>query len=101
MDGTITVAGGVSSPGTMYPHYRHHLTTRAAISSPLEITLTCAYDSVSNTGSVTAIADNTSGSAVSGNIHFSVIENTISYNWGGGLTTVEHVLREMLPSATG
>ena len=101
MDGTITVAGGVASPGTMYPHYRHHLTTRAAISSPLEITLTCTYDSVSNTGSVTAIADNTSGSAVSGNIHFSIIENTSPYQWGGGLTTVEHVLREMLPNSTG
>lgn len=85
----------------MYPHYRHELTTRAAISSPLEITLTCSYDSVSNTGSVTAIADNTSGSAVNGNIHFSIIENNIPYNWGGGLTTVEHVLREMLPNASG
>jgi len=85
----------------MYPHYRHHLTTRAAISSPLEITLTCSYDSVSNTGSVTAIAENTSGSAVSGNLHFAIIENNIPYSWGGGLTTVEHVLREMLPNATG
>ena len=100
-DGIITVVGGVSAPGTMYPHYRHHLTTRAAISSPLEITLTCSYDSVTNTGSVTAIAENTSGSAVSGNIHFAIIENSIPYNWGGGLTTVEHVLRDMLPNASG
>ncbi|MGB3340325.1 MAG: Omp28-related outer membrane protein [bacterium] len=101
VDGIITVVGGVSAPGTMYPHYRHELTTRAAISSPLEITLTCSYDSVSNTGSVTAIADNTSGSVVNGNIHFAIVENNIPYNWGGGLTTVEHVLRDMLPDANG
>ncbi|MGB3479176.1 MAG: Omp28-related outer membrane protein [bacterium] len=100
-DGILTVVGGVSAPGTMYPHYRHHLTTRAAISSPLEIALTCTYDSVSNNGSITATLDNTSGSTVSGTLHFSITENNIPYNWGGGLTTVEHVLRDMLPDANG
>jgi hypothetical protein len=101
IDGIISIVGGVSAPGTMYPQYRHHLTTRAVISSPLEIDISCSYDSVGNTGSITAVAENTSATAVSGTIHFSVIEDNIPYNWGGGLTTVEHVLRDMLPDANG
>jgi len=99
-DGIITEVGGMPW-GTMYPFYRHHVTTRSAISSPLVIDLTCAYDSITNTGTINATVNNTSGSTVSGNIHFVVIENNIPYNWGNNLTTVEHVLRVMLPNANG
>jgi hypothetical protein len=96
----VTIVGGCSNPGTMYPPYRVQLTNRAALPSPLEIDLECSYDSVTNSGSVTAVVENTSGSAVSGNLHFALTESSIPYNWGG-LTTVEHVCRDMLPNATG
>ncbi|MBN2621397.1 immune inhibitor A [candidate division WOR-3 bacterium] len=84
----------------MFPIYRHHLTTRAGISSPLIIDLTCSYNSGSNTGTITALVENTTSSAISGNLHFVVIENNIPYSWGG-MTDVDHVMRDMVPSATG
>ncbi|UCC12198.1 MAG: Omp28-related outer membrane protein [candidate division WOR-3 bacterium] len=96
----MTTAGGCSNPGTMYPAYRIQLSNRAAIPSPLQIDLECSYDSLTNNGSVTATVENTSGSAVSGNLHFALTEHSIPYNWGG-LTTVEHVCRDMLPNAAG
>jgi len=87
-------------PGTMYPIYRRWLTNRLPASSPLTINLTCTYDSVANTGTVNATVTNTSGSSVSGNLHFAVTESNIPYNWYG-LTTVEHVCRDMLPDGNG
>jgi hypothetical protein len=101
IDGILSTVGGVSAPGTMYPTYLHQFTTRATIDSPLEIALDCTYDTVSNIGSVTTTIENTSASTVSGILQFSIIENSIPYSWGGGLTTVEHVLRDMLPDAAG
>jgi hypothetical protein len=85
----------------MYPFFRHHVTTRSAVESPLEITLVCNYDSVTNQGTVDATVTNTSASAVAGNIHFVVIEDHIPYNWGGGMTELNHLMRDMLPDATG
>ena len=99
-DGTISEVGGLNS-GTMYPFFRHHATTRTAVESPLEITLVCNYDSVTNQGTIDATVTNTSASAVAGNIHFVVIEDHIPYNWGGGLTELNHLMRDMLPDATG
>ncbi len=84
----------------MYPFYLHDFTTRTAISSPLVVDLTCNYDSIANTGLVTATVTNTSSNTVSGNIHFVIIENDIPYNWYD-LTTVEHVCRDMVPNANG
>lgn len=84
----------------MYPFYRHRLTARAAVSSPLIIDLTCSYNSGSNNGTITATVENTTASPVSGNLHFAIIENNIPYNWYG-LTEVDHVLRDMVPNATG
>ena len=98
-DGTISEVGGLGT-GTMYPFYRHHVTTRTAVDSPIEITLTCNYDSVTNQGSMDAIVENTSTGAINGNIHFVIIEDVIPYNWGGG-PTVEHVMRDMVPDANG
>lgn len=95
------IAGGVANPGTMYPTYRNWLTTRGAMSSPLTIALTCTYDTVANSGSINATVTNTTSSAVSGTIQFAVIENAIPYSWGPGLSTVEHVCRDMLPDGNG
>jgi len=85
----------------MYPTYRNWLTTRGAISSPLTITLTCTYDTLANTGTVNATVVNTTAGAISGTIQFAVTENAIPYSWGPGLTTVEHVCRDMLPDGNG
>lgn len=87
-------------PGTMFPFYRHHLTTRSAVSSPLIIDLVCSYNSGSNNGTITATVENTTGSSVSGNLHFAIIENNIPYSWQG-IPDVDHVLRDMVPGATG
>jgi hypothetical protein len=84
----------------MYPFYRHHITTRTGIDSPLEITLTCNYDSTTNQGTIDATVHNTSGSAVNGNLHFAVIEDSVPYNWGGG-QRLDHVMRDMVPDASG
>jgi len=100
IDGIINRVGGCATPGTMYPVYRHDVTNREVISSPLTIDLSCNYDSVANTGSVTATITNTSSGTVNGTLHFVLIENNIPYNWGG-LTTVEHVCRDMLPDQNG
>jgi hypothetical protein len=98
-DGTISEIGGLHN-GTMYSFYRHHITARLGVSSPLEITLVCNYDSITNTGTVAATILNTSGSSLSGNLHFVVIENNIIYNWQG-MTQLEFLMRDMLPDASG
>jgi hypothetical protein len=95
------VVGGIANPGSMYPTYRQSLTTRGAVSSPLTIALTSTYDTIANTGTVNATVTNTTSGAVSGTIQFAVIENAIPYSWGPGLTTVEHVCRDMLPDGNG
>ncbi len=100
IDGIVEERGGISQPGTMWPFYYHDYQTRSAISSPFTVDLTCNYDSVANSGVVTATITNTTGSNRSGTLHFAIIENAIPYNWGG-LTTVEHVCRDMLPTASG
>jgi hypothetical protein len=99
-DGTISEVGGLSS-GTMYPFFRHHATTRLAVDSPLEIELACTYDTTTNQGTIDATVTNTTASAVSGNMHFVVVEDAIPYNWGGGMTELNQVMRDMLPDAAG
>lgn len=84
----------------MYPIYRRWVTQRLAVSSPLTINMTCTYDTVSNNGTVTASITNTSTGSVSGTLQFAIVENNIPYSWYG-LTTVEHVCRDMLPDANG
>jgi hypothetical protein len=100
-DGIMSLVGGTNYPGTIYPQYRDIFETRVAISSPLEITLDCSYDSVANSGNIDATILNTTGSPVSGNLHFVLIEDDKPYNWGGGLTEVHFVMRDMLPDASG
>lgn len=85
----------------MYPYYRQWFNNRRGMSSPLTIALTCSYDTIANTGTVNATITNTTTSAVSGTLQFTITENAIPYSWGPGMTTVEHVCRQMLPNASG
>ncbi len=98
-DGTITNLGGAYL-GTMYPFYRHILTSNLAVPSQLRINLVCNYDSIANTGLVTATIINDSSSTIAGNLHFAIVENDIPYNWQG-MDELDYVLRDMLPDASG
>jgi hypothetical protein len=98
-DGVVSEVGGLHY-GTMYPFFRQDVTSRLGVDSPLEITLVCDYDSVANSGSVTANILNTSASTVSGNLHFVIVENDIPYNWQG-MSKLDFLMRDMLPNATG
>jgi thiol-disulfide isomerase/thioredoxin len=98
-DGVKSVVGGVHT-GTMYSCFRDSITYRLGITSPLIINLTCNYDTVANTGNVSATIQNTSSSAISGTLHFVIVENNIPYNWQG-MTELDFVMRDMLPDANG
>jgi hypothetical protein len=100
IDGSITLTGGILSPGTMYTRQRYYTTQRMLTHSPLFIDLTCSYDSLTNNGTVTALVTSDTTSSITGNIYFAVTENNIPYSWYG-LTTVENVCRDMLPTGTG
>jgi len=100
-DGILKEQGGVGYPGTMYLFYRHRFDQRIGVSSPLEITLDCTYDSVANSGTVDATVLNTTGSPVNGNLHFVLIEDDKSYFWGGGIPELHFMMRDMLPDASG
>ncbi len=98
-DGVIENVGGQRF-GNNYPWFRTSFDQRIGISSPLEISLDCAYDSVADSGMVTATVENTSGSSVTGNLHFAIVENDIPFSWIG-MTTLEFLMRDMLPDASG
>ena len=49
LDGDKSVVGGLHD-GTMYPVYRAYFDTHKTVPSPLEIELTCTYDSASRQG---------------------------------------------------
>jgi hypothetical protein len=99
-DGATSVVGGVHYTSTMYPTFNSRYEMRAAIASPLEITLDCDYDSIANSGSVTATVLNTSASVIDGNIHFVVVEDDIDYSWQS-MSKLGFVMRDMLPDAAG
>jgi len=102
IDGNVdSVYGGTTWPGTLWPVYRVKLNTRLAASTPIRINLTCTYDSIANTGTVTATVYNDSAGALTLVLQCAVIENEIPYAWGTGQTTVEHVCRDMLPDGNG
>ena len=98
-DGVVADTGGLRY-GTMYPFYRHRVTSRLSVPSPLEISLTCNYDTISNSGIVIATILNTSATPITGNLHFVIVENDIPYNWQG-MTKLDFVMRDMLPDANG
>ncbi len=98
-DGVIENVGG-QRYGNNYPVFRTSFDQRIGISSPLEIFLDCIYDSVADSGMVTATVENTSGGSVSGNLHFVIVEDDIPYNWIG-MNRLEFLMRDMLPDAGG
>ncbi len=98
-DGIIEEVGGLHT-GTMFPFYLRDFNQRKNIPSNLNITVSSNYDSISNTGTVTAVIQNTSSSNISGTLHFVIVENNIPYNWQG-MTELDFVVRDMLPDANG
>ncbi|MEO0107351.1 MAG: Omp28-related outer membrane protein [candidate division WOR-3 bacterium] len=98
-DGSKRVVGGVHT-GTLYACFLDTVKYRLTVSSPLIIDLTCSYDTVANTGTVNATIQNTTSSAISGTLHFVVVENNIPYSWQG-MTELDFVMRDMLPDQNG
>lgn len=98
-DGIISEVGGLHY-GTMFPFYKRDFNQRKNIPSNLNIDLSVNYDPGTNTGTVTAIIQNTSSSSISGILHFVIVENNIPYNWQG-MTELDFVVRDMLPDANG
>jgi len=98
-DGIISEVGGLHN-GTVYPIYVKDFSLRKNNPSDLDISLSCNYDSVSNTGTVTAVVMNTSSTSISGRLHFVIIEDEIPYNWQN-MNKLGFVERDMLPDANG
>jgi len=99
LDGSNSIVGGLHT-GTMYPTYRQYFDYRMTISSPLEIELAVAYDSVSRNGDLSMVVRNTSSSAVSGQLQVALVESHIYYPWQG-MDSLQDVERTMLPDASG
>jgi len=99
LDGDKSVVGGIHN-GTMYPVYRAYFDTHKTVPSPLDIELTCTYDSATRQGDLGIKLKNTTGSAVSGQLQVALCENHIYQVWQG-LDSLQHVERNMLPDAAG
>jgi len=99
LDGSNQIVGALHT-GTMYPTYRNYFDLRKTTPSPFEIDLESSYDSIARTGTVTAIIRNTSGSPITAQLQFALIENHIAYAWQG-MDSLQNLLRDMLPNASG
>jgi hypothetical protein len=99
LDGDYSVVGGIHY-GTMYPTYRAYFDQHKTVPSPLEIELTCTYDSATRQGDLGIKLKNTTGTAVSGQLQVALCENHIYQVWQG-LDSLQHVERNMLPDAAG
>jgi hypothetical protein len=99
-DGILTVLGGTYPNGTMYSTFLTNYNQRIAVSSDLEISLSCTYDSVANSGTIDAEVTNTAVGPIDGILHFVIIESHIPY-WWTGLDHLNNVARNMLPDANG
>lgn len=99
LDGDHQVVGGITN-GTMYPTYRAYFDQHKTVPSPLEIDLTCTYDSTTRQGRLDVKVRNTTGTEVSGQLQVALCESHIYYVWYG-LDSLHHVERNMLPDATG
>ncbi|HEX7319543.1 MAG TPA: Omp28-related outer membrane protein [bacterium] len=97
---TDTIIGGISYPGNMFPFYRIAAAQRMAVASPMRIILTSTYDTLTNNGSITAKVKNDSTSSITAYLYYAVVENDIDTAWYG-MTGIEHVCRDMLPTGTG
>jgi hypothetical protein len=98
-DGDHEVEGGLTN-GTMYPVYRKYFDQHKTVASPLEIDMACTYDSAGSAGRLTIKVRNTTASSVSGQLQVALCENHLYYVWYG-LDSVHHVVRNMLPDASG
>ena len=99
LGGDTMVVGG-SNQGTLYPLYRSYFDRKKSNPSPLDIDLSCSYDSSSRTGQLRIVVRNNSAGAVSGNLHTALTESHIYYLWQG-MDSLQHVERTMLPDAGG
>jgi hypothetical protein len=99
LDGDSCIVGGEAT-GNMYPAYRAYFDTRKSVPSPLDIELTCTYDSVTRAGRLEVKARNATASEVSGQLQVVLCESHIYYVWYN-LDSVHHVERNMLPDAGG
>ncbi len=99
LDGDYSVVGGVHT-GTMYPTYRQFFDTRKLVASPLEIELSNTYDTLTRQGHLDILLRNTTGTAVSGQLHVAIIQNHIYHPWQG-MESLQYVVRDMLPNGTG
>lgn len=101
LDGT----SGPGAPNTIVT--TSTLTSRAAVSSPFDISLSATLDI--STGILSVTMDNTASASVSGTLkaHIAVTENTVSYAEAGspggtnGETMYFDVLRQYLPNTNG
>jgi len=99
LDGDCEIVGGMTY-GNKYPAYRAYFDQHKTIPSPLDIRLTCTYDSATNQGQLGIKLKNTMSSGVSGQLQVALCENHICHVWGD-LDSLHHVERNMLPDALG
>jgi hypothetical protein len=84
----------------MYSTLLTYYNQRIVIPSDLEISASCTYDSVANSGTVEAELTNTAATPIDGILHFAVTESQIPY-WWTGRDQLHNVVRDMLPDAGG
>lgn len=100
MFGGDTMMVGGTNQGTLYPLYRSYFDRRKSVPSPLDIDLSCSYDSNARTGQLRIVVRNNSAGVVGGNLHTALTESHIYYLWQG-MDSLQHVERTMLPDANG
>ena len=99
LDGSYSMVGGMQT-GNKYLDYRSYFDQRKTVPSPLEIELTCVYDSATRQGDLGIKLKTTTGSDVSGQLQVALCESHIYYVWKD-LDSLHHVERSMLPDASG
>ncbi|MBI4721868.1 MAG: Omp28-related outer membrane protein [Candidatus Stahlbacteria bacterium] len=97
---TVWADGVFERAGVGYAQCRADFNTRKVISSPLSIGLSGSYNAGTRTGTIMAQVTNTSGSSVSGKLHFIVVETAIPYSWYNE-DSVFNVPRDCLPDGNG
>ncbi len=99
-DGVSDFLAGGMHYGTMYPFTQNIIHNRLRTFSPLDISLSITYQEFDRTGTVTAKIKNTSGTSRSGTVHFVIVESHKAYAWQD-MDSLQFVMRDMLPNATG
>ena len=99
LDGNINVDAGTQY-STSYGILRNHFDSRKTVTSPLDIVVGVSYDSALRQGQTTIKLRNTTAGAVSGQLQVALTESHVYYPWQS-LDSIQHVLRNMLPDASG